>query len=872
MILNWALKIMKTCMMIIKFSAGLFREEVEEFESLSFSNHFTTTGLDAPRNSLELPVETFCVFIFGFLRIVFHWFAICIQYANTKESSSKDYYSMEAPMKKLISEEISKRPNTRQNAPSVVARLMGVDALPFDSKPSPQLVQTKNDTLSSKLMGKEQSKKDFVGSFGHSIDRHGDQRMKWNKPKPREHPQEEELQKFKKEFEAWQAARFKECSNVVEFTSDPTQLIAQEELNREKMLLYSNSKRSKSSERLRETKDLSELAKKHLAYSVEEKESLYSSGISRTKIRASQLMNSDQQLDIVSAPTKIVILRPGPDRMDINEDSWNSSTPSTSEERGRIEDFLEEVKERLKSELQGKSSKWSTTVRGGGIETPYREKPSEPREIAQRIAQQVRESVGMNLLRSESTRSCRSEIQLNGTGSPEFINRDTRKLLAERLKNVLKGEETHQQVPMLDRNRSRLSLSDYDKGRPGQSRNLWIENKMSDPDNFTNEIEKSRSFRQEQSPRNLIRSLSAPVSGASFGKLLLEDRNILTGAQIRRKHEVIEKVSMNIKKHKKDKFNIREKVSSFRYSLTLRGRLFRRRVKSVVESVQNKNHLLKDITSGPTVAMSFYETHENSTEVPPSPASVCSSIQEEFWRQADYLSPMSSSSGVHQLEDSEVPNVFREINSNLNELRRKLNQLEGSVPEETINEQQPTELEVEIEDQAEAYIRDLLIAAGLYDGSYSQSLSKWDPLGKPISNQVFEEVEEAYKQRTKDDERSKNDQGEKVNHMMILDLLNEVLPSLLRQPVNISRYMEKAIGPLHKPPHGRKLLSHVWNTVRASIHSPEDKSYYSLDHMLARDLETKPWSKMMNDDINAVGREIECLIIGELIEETVKYI
>ncbi|KAG8373592.1 hypothetical protein BUALT_Bualt11G0040400 [Buddleja alternifolia] len=735
----------------------------EDIMARKVVTHKRHGGLDAPRNSLELPVETL--------------YGLCMRdnilYANTKESSSKDYYSMEAPMKKLISEEISKRPNTRQNAPSVVARLMGVDALPFDSKPSPQLVQTKNDTLSSKLMGKEQSKKDFVGSFGHSIDRHGDQRMKWNKPKPREHPQEEELQKFKKEFEAWQAARFKECSNVVEFTSDPTQLIAQEELNREKMLLYSNSKRSKSSERLRETKDLSELAKKHLAYSVEEKESLYSSGISRTKIRASQLMNSDQQLDIVSAPTKIVILRPGPDRMDINEDSWNSSTPSTSEERGRIEDFLEEVKERLKSELQGKSSKWSTTVRGGGIETPYREKPSEPREIAQRIAQQVRESVGMNLLRSESTRSCRSEIQLNGTGSPEFINRDTRKLLAERLKNVLKGEETHQQVPMLDRNRSRLSLSDYDKGRPGQSRNLWIENKMSDPDNFTNEIEKSRSFRQEQSPRNLIRSLSAP---------------------------------------------------------------------------------------------------ENSTEVPPSPASVCSSIQEEFWRQADYLSPMSSSSGVHQLEDSEVPNVFREINSNLNELRRKLNQLEGSVPEETINEQQPTELEVEIEDQAEAYIRDLLIAAGLYDGSYSQSLSKWDPLGKPISNQVFEEVEEAYKQRTKDDERSKNDQGEKVNHMMILDLLNEVLPSLLRQPVNISRYMEKAIGPLHKPPHGRKLLSHVWNTVRASIHSPEDKSYYSLDHMLARDLETKPWSKMMNDDINAVGREIECLIIGELIEETVKYI
>ncbi|KAL8532145.1 hypothetical protein ACS0TY_008673 [Phlomoides rotata] len=828
-------------------------------------------GMDAPRNSLELPIET----SYGLYTARDN-----ILYAHhmSKGSSGMDYYSNEAPIKKLISEEVSKRPNNRSNAPSVVARLMGVDMLPFDSKPGRQ---PKKGSVGHILSSRNCSEQLEVGSISHSKDQYPDQYTsgtKSNKYKPREHPQEEELQKFKKEFEAWQAVRFNECSNILKVSSPAPQLIAQDDLNREKTYLYGNCNRTTENDWLREHNDLSDLVdpyemhtsgshkKNNLCYSVEGKDSAYSNRISKADFKASQLIN----------PSKIVLLRPGPESMNINEDSWNN-TPSTSSGRGSIEDFLKEVKERLKSELQGNCSKRSTTVRGGGIETPYREKPSKPREIAQCIAQEVRDNVSrdleMNLLRSESTRSYRNEIQ-NATDSADFINRDTRILLAERLKNVLRGE-MHQGVPRSVHNSSRFSTSGYEKRGHRQSRDTWAGSKMSYPYSSTYELEKqSRSFRGEPdegvvpqtnlSPRNLIRSLSAPVSGTSFGKLLLEDRHVLTGAQIRRKHEVIEKVSMNIKKQKKDKFNLRERVSSFRYSLTLRGRLFRRRLKSVEGLDQNKNSLLKDITSGPTVMMSLYETNENSTEVPPSPASVSSSIYDELWRPTDFLSPISSSGG-HQLEDCEMSNVFREINSNLNELRRKLDQLEGAVPEETINEHQTTEIEVDIDDQSEAYIRDLLIAAGLYDGSFSCSLSKWDPLGKPISTQVFDEVEENYKECTND-----KDQVEIVNHKMILDLLNEVLPAMLREPVNMARYMEKAEGLVHKPPHGRTLLSLVWNYICMYVHPPADRSFYSLDHMLARDFKSNPWSGSMEDDVNALCRDIECQITGDMIEEMVE--
>lgn len=55
---------------------------------------------------------------------------------------------------------------------------------------------------------------------------------------------------------------------------------------------------------------------------------------------------------------------------------------------------------------------------------------------------------------------------------------------------------------------------------------------------------------------------------------------------------------------------------------------------------------------------------ENSTEVPPSPASVCSSAHDEFARPGDHPSPVSTLD-VPLIEDHHVPQVFKEISSNL---------------------------------------------------------------------------------------------------------------------------------------------------------------------------------------------------------------
>lgn len=858
-------------------------------------------GLDAPRNSLELQVETsrsYCDV--GDLPV--------------KEDGPKNNYPFESSMKKLINEEISKHSSTRHNGPSIVARLMGMDMLPLDTKSAVQPIEEKNEYRRTKSSKKEMNGKSSVGRVSSNLNSsreldldsfyqnngaddagwYEDQRI--GKPRREEHPQEEELQKFKKEFEAWQAARFRECSRIVEMDSIPSKLLAREDLNKEKTAVSEKSRQTalgKTMETIDHTVKTISHERGVSPYRVEKMDLFpaeYKRSLSRSRTKSldfeqSSLMNSRKRENTSSAPTRIVILKPGPDSFCNHEETWISS-PSTLEQRGGIEDFLEEVKDRLRCELQGKVRKRGSVVRGSGIETPFSEQPSDPKQIARHIANQVRESVsrdlGANLLRSESTRSYRSEIQFNGAGSPEFIHRDTRRFLLERLRNVSE-RETELNSPVLTSGSYRSSAVDYDRVRVKQvgdtleaqkDMRFWGRGLVKD------DHEKTRSFRhgpdddrlldRELSPRNLIRSLSAPVSGTSFGKLLLENRHILTGAHIQRKHEAIEHVSLDMKSQKKERFNFKEKVSNFRYNFTLKGRLFGKRIQSATESRRTERYHTNDIRSGPTVIMNSGERHDNFTEVPPSPASVCSTAQDDFGRTADCLSPISTPNATPR-EDRVVPRAFKDISDNLNELRRQLNRLESdeTEPEDASVEQEVVESEMDgLQNPAEVYIRDLLVASGLYDGSFEKSFSRWDTFAKPISLSVFKEVEESYKKLADEHDGSTKNHIEKVNHKLLLDLLNEALSTVLRPHINMSKFRRKVINSSAPPPLlGKKLLDCVWEIVSAYLYPPNDKTYHSFDEIVARDVGSSPWSGLVDEDVNAMGREIETLIMRDLVKD-----
>lgn len=521
-------------------------------------------------------------------------------------------------MKKLINEELSERSSTRQKAPSLVARLMGIDMMPVDTKSVALSDRRISENIGKKFSNKRTNGRSSVSlecsnfnssrhtefdSFCKVIDDDDDDDDGWSrsfgKPRPREHPQEEELQKFKKEFEAYQATRFQECSKFVEIGSVSSRFLVQENLNKEKVAHNNTSMQRK----------------------------IFFPSKSRTLSRdfeESLMMKSYNRLDTSSSPTRIVILKPGPDNSTCNhEENWTNSS-ETLPGRHSIEDFLEEVKERLKCELQGK------TVGKKGSETVLNKKPSDPKVIAHQIVKQVRENVtrdaDSNSGCSESTRSYKDEMQFNGLSFPEFISRDTRRFLSERLRNVVKSErhddisEVNSRSNAFYNHRIRLKQN----GNILKCANDWEISKDEteiQTGSFRHELNDNNIlFHRELSPRNLVRSLSAPVSrsGTSFGKLLLEDRHILTGAHIRRKLEAVETMSVDVKKQKKERFNnIKEKVSNFRYSFALRGRLFGKRGQSMGESHGDEyRRAVRDITSGPTVLMNCGdERHVSSSYI-----------------------------------------------------------------------------------------------------------------------------------------------------------------------------------------------------------------------------------------------------------------
>lgn len=553
-------------------------------------------------------------------------------------------------MKTLITEELSKQPNTRRNTPSIVARLMGMDTLPSDRNVLFEPVVKKNVNLEFSLPKKEEAEQ---GTFGHvSISSKSSRQLKskslrdynqsvvddsypWlDEPKRREHPQEEELQKFKKEFEAWQAAQVRECPQVAEIGYGSEYLISPADFDNEEDCFYANSYKT-GRERHVELERSYQKPKPRLGNGFQiEKNDMKVLG---AKFKGTDnpisnewstvhghkevpLVNSGCKMGNYLAPTRIVILRPGPD-LAVNDDESRATSSSTMEDRSSIVDFLEEVKERLKSELHGRPLKRNTVVRGSGIETPYSEKISDPMyTTGNHITYDYRENIPGNrettLQRSESTRSYKSQIQFHGLSSPEFISRDTRRFLTERLKNVLK-KDTRLDPYVSARRGSSPPEFLSDRGRFDLNRNAYPErpNFCRNTKDLAEMRNRNQSVRygfdsdflinKEPSPGSLIRSLSAPVSGTSFAKLLLEDRHIVTGVQIRRKHEQVNNVSVSVHRQRKERFNFREKVSTFRHSFTLRKKLFGKKLQTMKETNTMGNDFLNDIMSGPSVMINF---------------------------------------------------------------------------------------------------------------------------------------------------------------------------------------------------------------------------------------------------------------------------
>ncbi|KAI5054645.1 hypothetical protein GOP47_0030346 [Adiantum capillus-veneris] len=187
-----------------------------------------------------------------------------IPYGYGLQRASASRKSKGMPIKALIAQELSKEADSKNRAPSVVARLMGLEALPTDSKavqkPStgsflgkidekfmqrPMVERQRHEEIaphSVRLYAKKSKASAVSGQITPKVSytqQTESQARKQGSESPglRNHPQEQQLQEFKKEFEAWQTQKSWANSKRVSRLDDrQVQMPRQQSLPREREL------------------------------------------------------------------------------------------------------------------------------------------------------------------------------------------------------------------------------------------------------------------------------------------------------------------------------------------------------------------------------------------------------------------------------------------------------------------------------------------------------------------------------------------------------------------------------------------------------------------------------------------------------------
>ncbi|KAI0514155.1 hypothetical protein KFK09_010189 [Dendrobium nobile] len=401
--------------------------------------------------------------------------------------------------------------------------------------------------------------------------------------------------------------------------------------------------------------------------------------------------------------TRIVILKPGSDMKDEMEVPWHGSL-AVAKKGGSMEDFLEEVKERLRLEIEGKGKNGSIRRLGVG-HTSLHESSADAKQQAREAAKD-----GAMLRRSQSLITCRSVLHFDEHESSKSSKRETKKFIYDRLKNVLK-DDTEMKEPMLeDENFGKLlseketaisrSVSSFSKEENNVS--FWEEKKAvneSIPKHLRHEHIKMVPLSDEaMSLSNFDGSFfSSGTGSAKVGRVATEAQNF-------QKHEASKNDSAAVKKRKKDVFSIKSTFSNLKRNLGLRGNFFGKKASSMGESTVDIVH------------------HDNLTEVPPaSPASFpCSPINEHH-------------SPVSPFEDP-----FGDGHSSTQVSEHVENERCGMATQTRLHESNETIL---TEGCGEAYVRDILVVSGLYRAGLPlyQAISKMNGQIQIYSNPKVEQ-------------------------------------------------------------------------------------------------------------------------------------
>ncbi|CAL5050270.1 unnamed protein product [Urochloa decumbens] len=736
--------------------------------------------------------------------------------------------------------------------PNVIARLMGIDAIPtpppkptaaatiIQAHPTSSLKPPSSHTISAASETKvvspfRQAKCSLLSmsyrnrntnTNGDSSSRHCLNKMRRSRSRRRHHPQEDLLQKIKHDFQAWQA----HSDDPLLDGSRRIQMIAQENLRKQKMARYGFA----SSKVQKNEKDDSERAVPVSKVAPDEPKPCQGTVITLLRASPAGAAASEKFRDFeagknghddhsasdekLRSPAPIVLLKPCSDVVDVNGQQPAFGLPKLKRDAD-MSRFLQEVKEMLQKQLKAASATTSdlnTTAWG----------TAEPKQITRVIAKQTKETVtkdlSKRLSRSESFRAFRSDRKRKEAttttklqASPEHVRILTRKD---------DDEKSMSSCSITSRERVRSladvvspSPSGFDIGFGEQS--------------FRSECPIRHKDDSLSSARALLRSFSAPESSFSlFGD----------GSARSSTHEASQGHDAAMTSTNSTAFGF---IRGLRNSFSLRRNLFRKTSLGLGEA--RPQMAIGTAPLSPETFNLFKVAQANLTELPPSP-----------------VSPL-------EVVGHSCRHLFSDLNCTFPELSPKcLSEFEAPASELSYK----TDITLETAcNQDKAYIREVLVAAGLYDdGSLdNKANARVDSMARPICDDTFEEVEDIYYYRGNycDDAIGmySGTGGNAADHRMLFDLANEALQSLVQAAKPGSSLQQWVIDSTGVS-RGRRLVDDVWQQVQ-TLRNPQMQEMQTIDSMVAYEIRKSWWAEVLYEDVYVVGRKVERAIFDELIED-----
>ncbi|KAH7404215.1 hypothetical protein KP509_15G016400 [Ceratopteris richardii] len=167
------------------------------------------------------------------------------------------------------------------------------------------------------------------------------------------------------------------------------------------------------------------------------------------------------------------------------------------------------------------------------------------------------------------------------------------------------------------------------------------------------------------------------------------------------------------------------------------------------------------------------------------------------------------------------------------------------------------------------YVKDILVASGFL-GDSSSVLAQWHAPGQPLDPHLYEDLEKKFSSQDAFEERNQAASASSIeisqsSRRLLFDSANEALQNILCPYLNRRVLSSLKFAP--PMPTGRVLQELIWKRI-SSLLSSHSGSQETLENLVTKDLGNGNWWLDTDNEIESAGLELEKSIFNDLIEES----